>query len=99
MGQQESGDYTISGISNALGMGSEVKTVGRVFEKLENYHSNKISKIRVRNGKIFEYHFYIPTSRNQYNPYLRMRNYNAFQSPYGDRSQQEMQFKLQIDLN
>ena len=66
MVQQESGHFTVSGISNALGMGSEEKTVGRVFEKLLNNHNKKISKISVRNGKIFEYHYHIPTDyKNQ----------------------------------
>ena len=77
MVQQESGHFTVSGISNALGMGSEEKTVGRVFEKLLNCHSKKISKISVRNGKIFEYHYHIPTDSKKQAMNSRYRIFNS----------------------
>ena len=58
----ETGHFTRSGISKALGMGTEVKTVDRVFEKLLIVHGKKISRINVRDGKKFEYHYFINRS-------------------------------------
>ena len=65
--QVEEGHFTRSGISNALGMGTEpleVKTVDRVFEKLLLVHSERISKIHKRDGKKFEYHYHIQRGSN-----------------------------------
>jgi len=51
--------FTTSAISNALGMGNEEKTMSRVLIELRRVHASKIMQINVRNGKIFQYYYFI----------------------------------------
>ena len=46
-------------ISNALGMVNEEKTMSRVLQELRRIHSKQIQQINVRNGKIFQYYYFI----------------------------------------
>ena len=58
-GISNSGQFTVTDISNALGMCSEEKTMSRVLLELRRIHERKIQQINVRNGKIFQYYYFI----------------------------------------
>ena len=56
--------FTMSDISNALGMSKEEKTMSRVLLELRRVHAAKIKQVNVRNGKIFQYNYYIEKDDN-----------------------------------
>ena len=51
--------FTVTDISNAIGMQHEEKTMSRVVQELKKVHKNKVQHISVRNGKVFQYYYYI----------------------------------------
>lgn len=51
--------FTVTAISNALGMYKEEKTISRVLNEVRKVHTNEIKQINVRNGKIFQYYYFI----------------------------------------
>ena len=51
--------FTVTDISNMLGMAKEEKTMSRVLSELRKIHSKQISQINVRKGKIFLYYYFI----------------------------------------
>ena len=57
--QNTADQFTVTDISNALGMSNEEKTMSRVLLELRRIHKDQISQINVRNGKIFQYYYYI----------------------------------------
>ena len=54
----EAGKYTISDIASALGMAKEEKTLSRVLNELKKSHP-RIQQSAVRNGRIFQYKYYL----------------------------------------
>jgi hypothetical protein len=51
--------FTVTDISNSLGMPHEEKTVSRIIQELRRVHSKKILQTNVRNGKVFQYYYTI----------------------------------------
>ena len=56
---QQQEHFTVTDISNMLGMAKEEKTMSRVLSELRRIHSKQISQISVRKGKIFLYYYFI----------------------------------------
>lgn len=56
------GMFTISDISNALGMYKEEKTMSRVLAELKKTHA-QIESSAVRNGRVFQYKYFLKNKR------------------------------------
>lgn len=54
----EVGKFTISDISNALGMNNEEKTMSRVLAELKKSH-RQIESAAFRNGRVFQYKYFL----------------------------------------
>lgn len=61
------GKYTISDIANALGMRKDEKTMSRILTELKKVHK-QIDSDAVRNGRIFQYKYYLKNSPIRLNP-------------------------------
>ena len=53
--------FTVTAIANAMGMHKEEKTISRVLYEVRKVHTN-IKQLNVRNGKIFQYYYFINQS-------------------------------------
>ena len=54
----DDGKYTISEISTALGMSKDEKTMSRILAELRKNHK-EIESSAVRNGRVFQYKYYL----------------------------------------
>ena len=75
--------FTVTDISNQLGMPHEEKTVSRIIQELRRVHSKKILQTNVRNGKVFQYYYTIKKKQIKTTPDSSLRglielNENAY---------------------